>query len=77
MAERDLRGTWKGRERKVKKTFSPLIGMVYEGTDKFFGGQVVGVLVNVYTDNDEAVLRTKQGVFTSVDKQSLKIVVSS
>ena len=74
MAERDLRGTWKGREKKVKKTFSPLIGMVYEGTNKYFGGQVVGVLMNVYTDNDEAVLRTKQGVFTSVDKNTLKIV---
>jgi len=74
MSERDLRGTWKGREKKVRKTFSPMLGMVYEGTDKFFGGTVVGVLVNVYTDNDEAVLRTKQGVFTSVDKQSLKIV---
>ena len=74
MAERDLRGTWKGRERNRKKTSSPMLGMVYEGVDKFFGGQVVGVLVNVYTDNDEAVLRTKQGVFTSVDKQSLKIV---
>ena len=75
MAERDLRGTWKGRERKVNKTSSPLIGMVYEGVDKFFGGQVVGVLIQLHQENDEAVLRTKQGVFTSVDKQSLKIVV--
>jgi len=74
MSDRDLRGTWKVKGEKVKKNFSPMLGMVYEGIDKFFGGQVVGVLVNVYTDNDEAVLRTKQGVFTSVDKQSLKIV---
>jgi hypothetical protein len=74
MSERDLRGTWKVKGEKVKKNFSPMLGMVYEGTNKYFGGQVVGVLVNVYTDNDEAVLRTKQGVFTSVDKQSLKIV---
>jgi len=76
MSDRDLRGTWKVKGEKAKKNFSPMLGMVYEGIDKFFGGQVVGVLVNVYTDNDEAVLRTKQGVFTSVDKQSLKIVVS-
>jgi len=77
MAERDLRGTWKGREKKVKKTFSPMIGMVYEGVDKFFGKKVVGVLVEVHQENDEAVLRTKDQSFVSVDKKSLKFVVSS
>lgn len=51
-----------------------MVGMIYEGVDKFFGTKVIGVLMNIYTDNDEAVVRTKQGVFTSVDKQSLKIV---
>jgi hypothetical protein len=77
MAERDLRGTWKGREKKVKKTFSPMIGMVYEGTNKFFGNVEVGVLVEVHQENDEAVLRTKDQSFVSVDKKSLKFVVSS
>jgi len=77
MSERDLRGTWKGREKKVKKTFSPMIGMVYEGVDKFFGKKVVGVLVEVHQENDEAVLRTKDQSFVSVDKKSLKFVVSS
>ena len=77
MAERDLRGTWKGRERKVKKTSSPLIGMVYEGINKFFGNVEVGVLVEVHQENDEAVLRTKDQSFVSVDKKSLKFVVSS
>lgn len=76
MAEQDIKGKWTLRAPKnIPKSSLPMLGMVYEGTDKFFGGQVVGVLMNVYTDNDEAVLRTKQGVFTSVDKQSLKIVV--
>jgi hypothetical protein len=74
MAERDLRGTWKGREKKVKKTFSPLIGMVYEGQDKFFGKKVVGVLIELHEDNDEAVLQTKDQSFISVDKKSLKFV---
>ena len=77
MAERDLRGTWKGREKKVKKTFSPLIGMVYEGTNKYFGNVEVGVLVELHLENDEAVLRTKDQKVVSVDKKSLKIVVSS
>ena len=77
MAERDLRGTWKGRERKVKKTSSPLIGMVYEGIDKFFGGQVVGVLIQLHQENDEAVLQMKGNSLVSVDKKTLKIVVSS
>ena len=77
MAERDLRGTWKGRERKVKKTSSPLIGMVYEGIDKFFGNKVVGVLIQLHEENDEAVLQMKGNSLVSVDKKTLKIVVSS
>ena len=76
MAERDLRGTWTPG-KKVNKTFSPLIGMVYEGTNKFFGNVEVGVLVEVHQDNDEAVLRTKDQSIVSVDKKSLKFVVSS
>ena len=77
MAERDLRGTWKGRERKAKKTSSPMLGMVYEGVDKFFGGIVVGVLIQLHQENDEAVLQMKGNSLVSVDKKTLKIVVSS
>jgi hypothetical protein len=51
-----------------------MIGMVYKGLDKFFGKQVVGVLVAIYEENDEAVLRTSEDKLTSVDKNSLKIV---
>ena len=76
MAERDLRGTW-NPGRKVKKIFSPILGVVYEGDDKFFGKSVVGVLVELHEDNDEAVLRTKDLKLVSVDKKSLKFVVSS
>jgi hypothetical protein len=76
MAERDLRGTWTPG-KKVNKTFSPLIGMVYEGQDKFFGNVEVGVLVELHEDNNEAVLRTKDQKVVSVDKKSLKFVVSS
>jgi hypothetical protein len=74
MAERDIKGSWKIKERKVAKTFSPTIGMVYEGRNKFFGGTVIGILVEMFDQNDEAVLRARGGVLISVDKNSLKIV---
>jgi hypothetical protein len=74
MAERDIKGTWKIKERKVAKTFSPTIGMIYEGQDKFFGKTVIGVLTEMFDQNDEAVLRARGGVLISVDKNSLKIV---
>ena len=75
MAERDIKGTWKIKERKVAKTFSPTIGMVYEGRNKFFGGTVIGVLVEMFDQNDEAILRTKENKLTSVDIKSLKVIV--
>ena len=70
----DIYKSWKVKGRKVSKTSSPMIGMVYEGLDKFFGKQVVGVLVAVYEENDEAVLRVRGGVLVSADKNTLKIV---
>ena len=70
----DIYKSWKVKGRKVSKASSPMIGMVYEGVDKFFGKQVVGVLVAIYEENDEAVLRTSEDKLTSVDKNSLKIV---
>jgi len=75
MSERDIKGTWKIKERKVAKTFSPTIGMIYEGTDKFFGKTVIGVLVEMFDQNDEAILRTKENKLTSVDIKSLKVIV--
>jgi hypothetical protein len=74
MSERSFNNTWKGKEKKVSKTFSPMIGMIYEGVDKFFGNTVIGILTEIHEDNDEAVLRARGGVLVSVDKKSLKIV---
>jgi hypothetical protein len=51
-----------------------MVGMVYEGVDKFFGRRTVGVLVEMFDQNDEAVLRTVEGKVISVVKQSLKLV---
>jgi hypothetical protein len=52
-----------------------MVGMVYEGQDKFFGKRTTGVLVEMFDQNDEAVLKTIGNKLVSVDKTSLKIVV--
>jgi len=70
----ELYNVWKGKGKKVAKAFSPMVGMVYEGQDKFFGKTVLGILVEMFDQNDEAVLRCRGGVLISVDKSSLKIV---
>jgi hypothetical protein len=74
MAEYDLRGSWTKKPKEASKSFSPMIGMIYEGKDKFFGKKVLGILVEMFDQNDEAVLRCRGGVLVSVDKKSLKIV---
>lgn len=70
----ELYNTWKGKGKRVSKNSSPMIGAVYKGRDKFFGGTVVGVLVEMFDQNDEAIIRTKENKLISVDKNSLKIV---
>jgi hypothetical protein len=69
-----LYNTWKGKGKKVSKPSSPMIGAIYQGVDKFFGGTVIGVLVEMFDQNDEAVLRTKESKLVSVDKKSLKAI---
>ena len=70
----DIYKSWKVKGRKVSKTSSPMIGMVYEGVERYWGNPTLGVLVAIYEENDEAVLRVRGGVLVSVDKNSLKIV---
>jgi hypothetical protein len=70
----ELYNSWKGKGKKVAKTSSPMIGMVYQGQDKFFGKIVIGILVERFDQNDEAVLKTKDNKLISVDKNSLKVV---
>jgi len=74
MAEHDLRGSWTKKPKAASKSTSPLIGMIYRGVDKFFGKEVMGVLIEMFDQNDEAVLRTKENKLISVDKKSLKVV---
>jgi hypothetical protein len=70
----ELYKSWKGKEKKVAKIFSPMIGMVYEGQDKFFGKRVIGILIEMFDQNDEAVLKTANGKVVSVDIKSLKAI---
>lgn len=75
MAEQDIKGKWKLRAPKnIPKSSLPMLGMVYEGTDKFFGRTIVGVLVEMFDQNDEVVLKTRDNKLISVDKKSIKIV---
>ena len=77
MSEQKIKGMWKLKApKKIPKSTAPMLGMVYQGTEKFFGKKVIGVLVEMFDQNDEAVLRTIEGKLISVDKKSLKIVVS-
>jgi len=75
MAEQNIKGKWKVLiNKKDTKTFSPMVGAVYLGIDKFFGNEVTGILLEVYNENDEAIIRTKENKLISVDKNTLKIV---
>ena len=72
MAERSLKGTWKGKGGKVSKTSSPMIGIVYSAL--FKGKEVLGVLERI--GGIEAHIRTKENKLLLVDKNSLRIVAT-
>ena len=75
MSEQCIKGKWKLRApSKLPKSSYPMVGMVYEGVDKFFGKTIRGVLIEMFDQNDEAVLRTIENKLVSVVKQSLKLV---
>ena len=76
MSEQCIKGKWKLRApSKLPKFTAPMVGMVYEGVDKFFGRRTVGVLVEMFDQNDEAVLRTVENKLVSVDIKSLKVII--
>ena len=77
MSEMYIKGKWKVKApKKIPKSSTPMVGMVYEGQDKFFGKRAIGVLVEMFDQNDEAVLRTKDNKLTSVDIKSLKLIAA-
>jgi hypothetical protein len=77
MSEQKIKGMWRVRGlQKIPKSSTPTVGMVYEGQDKFFGKKTVGVLIEMFDQDDEAVLRTKDNKITSVDIKSLKLIAA-
>ena len=75
MSDQYVKGMWKLRApTKLPKSTTPMVGMVYEGVAKFFGKRTIGVLIEMFDQNDEAVLRTVEDKLVSVVKQSLKLV---
>ena len=76
MSEQCIKGKWKLRApSKLPKSSYPMVGMVYEGVDKFFGKRTIGVLVEMFDQNDEAVLRAIDNKLISVDIKSLKVII--
>ena len=77
MSEQCIKGKWKLRApKRIPKSSTPMVGMVYEGQDKFFGRRTIGVLIEMFDQNDEAVLRTIENKLTSVDIKSLKVITA-
>jgi len=77
MADQYVKGMWKLRApTKLPKSTYPMVGMVYEGVDKFFGKRTIGVLVEMFDQNDEAILKTIENKLTSVDIKSLKLITA-
>ena len=68
MSERSLKGTWKGKGRKVSKTSSLMPGWIYQGDN------ITGILIEDL--GEVVILRTKEKEDIKVLKKSLKIVVS-
>ena len=63
----DIYNTWKGKEKKVYKTFSPMIGMIYQSSN------YLGALVAI--EDDVATLQLKNKSLIKVQVQTLKIKI--
>lgn len=64
MSERNIKGTWNKHARRVPKTFSPMIGIVYKSQD------YIGLLTSI--QSDVATLRLKNNTLVQVQIKTLK-----
>ena len=64
MSERNIKGTWNKHARRVSKTFSPMIGIVYKSQD------YIGLLTSI--QSDVATLRLKNNTLVQVQIKTLK-----
>ena len=63
----EIYNTWKGKEKKVSKTFSPMIGMIYQSNN------YIGALVAI--EDDVATLQLNNKSLIKVQVQTLKIKI--
>ena len=68
MSEMYIKGRWKGKEKKVSNTFSPMIGMIYQSDNN------IGLLVAI--EEEVATLKSKSGSLIKAHVQSLKVIVN-
>lgn len=73
--DKDVKGVWKVKKRGTTKSTSPplTIGLIYRGKDSTSVNLIEGMLLEILSENDEVILKTREGKFVSVDKKSLKI----
>ena len=79
MSEMKIKGMWKGVVTTPSISKDPVIGMIYEGK-KNRGKQqsktIVGLLMQVFPEQGDAVLRDKENFPHCVDYKSLKVVIN-
>jgi len=79
MSEMNIKGTWKGINTSPSISKDPVIGMVYEGKKNRGKGQsktIVGILIEYYNNEGDAILRDSNNFPHSVALDSLKILLN-
>ena len=79
MSEQRIKGTWKGINTSPSISKDPIIGMVYEGKKNRGKGQsktIVGILIEYYNNEGDAILRDSNNFPHSVALDSLKILLN-
>ena len=79
MSEQSIKGTWKGVVTAPSISKDPIIGMVYEGKKNRGKGQsktIVGILIEYYNNEGDAILRDSNNFPHSVALDSLKILLN-
>ncbi len=81
MSEQKIKGTWKGIKTSPSIPEEPIIGMIYQGVKTRArigsGMNIVGMLIEVFPNEGDAILRDKENFPHCVDYKSLKIIVNS
>jgi hypothetical protein len=81
MSEMYIKGQWKGIKTSPSTSEEPVIGMIYQGVKtraRIGSGMIItGLLMQVFPQQGDAILRDKENFPHCVDYKSLKIVVST